>query len=304
MVDTSKGQLFSSTAAPVGALAGQGEQEKPTYQPAATLPGEGSEYDVLAFDMAAAGFEPVHWTRPKTDLRFVMRQTTIPDYCRAIRLAMADGAVVQDQLARNLFKSAIIRIGETENPSEDFIDAWLDDLRSVGAGLVDRAYGRLCQPSIEVNKAFDAAKSYEPASRSYSFEIPISVLPAAYVERVDTGQRDRAGKPVTARKAKDTAPALAFTMRELNFNEMAAAADACDDPDDAYAIRVLRVMWAISSIGGKALGNSAADLLYRRQWIARIGHPAWMMIAGTWTRMHEVDRGLVDRFLDAACAPA
>ena len=280
--DMQKGQLFSS-AAPASTAAA--ETEKPSYQPAKELPGEGAEYDAMVFDMAAAGFDPIHWTRPKADLRFTMRQTTIPAYCRAIRLTMVDGSVEQADLARALFKSSIVRIGDVADPDEDYIETWLGDLRTVGIGLVDRAYQHLCHPSEAVNRDFDKSKTYDPGARCFSFKLPRSVLPK---------------KTAAAFPEAD----LSFTMRELSFAEMSASADACDDPDDGYAIRVLRAMWAITSIGGKPLGHSAEDLLYRRRWLAQIGHQAWVMIAGTWTRMHEVDRGLVDRFLGAASAPA
>lgn len=295
------GQLFSSGAG--SSSAETAGSEPASYQPAKDIPGEGADYNVLAFDMAKAGFEPVHWNRPKADLAFVMRQTTIPEHCRAVRLASAAGKFETDDLARHLFASSIRKIGATIDPSEDHIQTWLEDLRTVGTQLVDRAYQHLCHPSVELNKAFDTSKVYDPAARNFTFTIPVEVLPAAHVNRVEVGM-DPAGKPIHKLVLKEGAPAVTFSMRELAFNEMNAAADACDDPDDSYAIHVLRVMWAITAIGGKNLGHTAADLLERRRWLARIGHPAWMMISGTWRRMHEVDRGLVDRFLDAACAPA
>lgn len=278
-LNAQKGQLFSSAApATHGA-----EQEAASYQPAKELPAEGSEYDALVFDMAAAGFEPLHWQRPKADLRFVMRQTTIPEHCRAMRLL--DDNRDQNALARNLFMVSIKSIGDAVDPGDEVVLQWLDDLRAVGSRLVDRAYQHLCHPTTEQDKLFQASKAYDPASRTFTYRIPRSVLPKK-----------------TAASFKDDE--LTFSLRELSFGEVSAASDAVEDPDDSYALRVMQVMWAIASIGGKPLDVSAESLLVRRRWLARVGHMAWMMIAGTYTRMHEVDRGLVDRFLGAASAPA
>lgn len=276
------GQLFSSYTAGRGGDEGAG-QEPPSYQPAKALPGEGAEYDALVFDMAAAGFEPVHWTRPKADLRFTMRQTTIHEHCRAMRLL--DESRDQNSLARNLFMVSIKSIGDLADPGDEAVLQWLDDLRAVGSRLVDRAYQHLCHPTTEQDKLFQASKAYDPASRTFTYRIPRSVLPKK-----------------TAASFRDDE--LTFSMRELSVGEMSAASDAVDDPDDSYALRVMQVMWSIASIGGKPLDVSADSLLVRRRWLARVGHLAWMMIAGTYTRMHEVDRGLVDRFLSSASAPA
>jgi hypothetical protein len=274
------GQLFSSGgAAPVAAS----ETAPASYQPAKALPGEGVEYDALQFDMAAAGFEPIHWTRPAADLRFAVRQPTLPEMCRAVRL-LPEGST-SDELGRLITSMTVTRIGDRPVQDEDEVIRWLDDLRSVGADLVGRAVAHLCHPSADAGAAFEASKRYDPQRRAFDFAVPRSVLPKK-----------------TAAEFSDAD--LSFSMRELTFRELNAAADACDDPDDSYAVRALKIMWSISAIGGKALDISAADLLLRRRWLARVGHPAWLMIAGTHTRMHEVDRGLVDRFLGAAVAPA
>lgn len=279
--NAAKGQLFSSATAPSAAA----EQVQETYQPAKELANEGAEYDALAFDLAAAGFEPLGWSRPKSDLRFVLRQTTIPEYCRAIRLTMTDGGMDGPRFLRQLLMLSVIKIGDMVRPSDDYIEAWLEDLHTSGVLLVDRAYNHLCYAGEQVNREFDGSKVYDPGRRCFTFKVPRSALPK---KTADSFTDDE----------------LTFSMRELSYTEMSAASDACDDPDDGAAIKTLRVMWAISSIGGQALGQTAEDLMKRRRWLARLGHPAFLMIAGTWTRMHEVDKGLVDRFLGAACAPA
>lgn len=272
------GQLFASA----GPQATSPGQDKTSYQPARELPGEGSGYDALVFDMGAAGFEPMDWARPKTDLRFTLRQPTIPDLCRGLRLLPPGGS--SSDYARIMLTITVSQVGGSTITEED-IGRWLDDLRLAGSDLVAMAAMRLNNPSEQADRAFVASRRYDPALRRHEFTIPREALP----------RRSEASIPDAD---------LVFSMRELTFREVQAAADACDDPDDGYAIRVLKVMWSIASIGDRTLGLSPADLAFRRGWLAKVGHPAWLLIAGTWTRMHELDRGLVDRFLGSAVAPS
>lgn len=274
------GQLFSSAGS--GSQPPAGAAELASYQPAKALPGEGAEYDALAFDMGAAGFSPVHWTRPKEDLSFVIRQPTIPEQCRGVRL-LPEGATA-DELGRIMMSITVSRIGAQSNPGEDEVLRWLDDLHATGADLVARAAVHVCHPSAEADKAFAASRTYDPGRKCFDFRLPRALLPKKSTASIPDSD-------------------LSFSMRELTYREASAADDACDDPDDVYAIRVLKIMWSISQIGDKVLSHSAGDLLLRRRWLARVGHPAWLLIAGTFTRMHEVDRGLVDRFLSSAATP-
>lgn len=273
-----KGQLFSS-AGP-GPAEGSAGSALLSYQPAHALPGEGAEYDALTFDMGAAGFEPIDWARPKEDLRFTIRQPTLPELCRGLRL-LPEGGTGNDY-ARLMLTITVCRIGDRV-PTEEEVGRWLDDLRLAGSELVALAGIRVNTPSDAADKAFTDSRRYDPSQRRYGYRLPREIMP---------------------QKSDIAAGELAFTMRELTFREVQAAADASDDPDDAYSIRALKVMWSIASIGDRNLSLSPEDLAFRRRWIAKIGHKAWLLLVGTWTRMHELDRGLVDRFLGAAVAPA
>jgi len=232
----------------------------------------------MAWDMAAAGHEPLGWSRPARDLYFVLQQPGVTDVCRAHRL-LGDKASGQD-LARNLFLVALRQVGDAKDPGDAYLEQWLADIGLPGTQLVDRAYQTLAHPTRLHEEAFKASRVYDPQTKSYAYTIPAECMPkASKAER-------------------------SFSIRELTVRQTADAADACEDPDDGYAIRVLQIMWSISRIGSRALSFTPDDLLVRRRWLSAIGNRAFMMLAGTYSRMHEVERSLVDRFLGTAASPA
>lgn len=250
------------------------------YQPSCQVP-EDLLGDKLAFDMARAGHTPLGWTRPARDLYFVLQQPGIDDRCRAHRIL--DENASQQDLARALFLCSMRQIGDVKGVDlgDDFVNRWLDDIGLPGMRLVDLAYQKLAHPTQAHEDAFTATRTWDPQARTTGYTIPAECLPAA-----------------------SSAAERSFALRELTLKQTADAAEAAEDIDQGHEVRVLQIMWSIARIGSRVLTLSPEDLLIRRRWLSQIGSRGYMMVAGTYSRMHEVERGLADRFLDAAAPPA
>lgn len=303
--------------APLPAVASQPDDRGPLFQPADHLfpfeLGDGVR-NVLPVDIVPG------WTRPLSDLSVDIRQMTIAEHCRARRMAaaMSPGSETnQDLKCRLQLGAGIRRIGDVHNPDDAFVEKWVDDIGYQGWAFMWNQFLLLHNVDAHSVKKYDASRRADVAARRYSFVIPAATLPkkrwaartrfaCAWVHKVDpetlvdSSHWTVDGKPAEVDIADRLSQDLSFTMQELRQGDHTTVSNLIEDPDDVWATRTLEVMYSIVSIGGRALGNSPADLAFKRAWLEDIGPRAGNLVTGTWTKMHEVDVAKMSTFLDAA----
>lgn len=236
--------------------------------------------------------KPLGWTRDDADLKFTMVQLTVSERCRAFRISVdkLSGTVTTGDLGVALVKASIVRIGEDENPGTDEVDRWWMQLDAKSIKLLSYAYDRLHSGSDEEAAAFTKSQKLDPARRRHGFTFPASLVPP----------RRWAARSYLGGSVAD----LSFTMQELTVREEQAAANAVEDLDDNASHRCMQLLFSVRSIGGVELDNSPANLEVKRLWLEDIGPKAYKFVTGVYAQLHEVDRALVERFLESAESPA
>ena len=260
------------------------------------------------------------WTRPVADLTFEMRQITIAENCRARRMASAKSPTEDasyELQCREQVGNAIRKIGDTENPDDTFMDAWINDLGFHGWQFVWTQFLSLHNVTTHATAKFEASRRRDVPQRRVSYTVPAVCLPrkrwsartgveCKWVQDVneetlvDRSHWTVAGQPAPVEVADRLSMDLSFTLQELKQGDAPTIMDLVEDPDDKFAIRCMEVMFGLVSIGGRALTSSVADLAFKRAWLEDIGVRGQRLVTGTWTKMHEVDMAKIATFLDSA----
>ena len=266
------------------------------------------------------------WQRPDEDRTFEMRQTTIAERCSAFRLAMDEGELDERERARVGIEYSIRKVGNETHLSNEFMAEWFEAIGNQGYALLLRQFNVLHLPDMVAQDAFEKSLVKDVHKRLRTLTIPASVIPAKrwsvrthhtsckWVPAV-YGKDDKGtdvlktpgywtvdGAPVDQATAAELSRDLRFTMGELRVKSYSQIENIMDDPDDAYATRQMELMFAIEEIGGRRVGNSGADLAFKRRWLEDIGPRAALMVLGVYAKAHEVDHALIASFPDTAVA--
>lgn len=236
--------------------------------------------------------KPLGWSRPDADLKFTMVQLTLSERCRAFRISVdkLSNTVSTGDLGVALVKASIVQIGENENPGTDEVDRWWTHLDAKSVKLLSFAYDQLHSGTDKEADEFTASQKLDPARRRHGFTFPASLVPP----------RRWAARSYLGSATAD----LSFTMQELTVRDEQAAANAVDDLDDNASHRCMQILFSVRSVGGVELDNSPANLETKRLWLEDIGPKAYKFVTGVYAQLHEVDRALVERFLESAESPA
>lgn len=264
---------------------------------------------------------------PDGDRTIELRQITIAENCRCIRLATrgdeVNDVVSQMQAARSCIRK--IGVMEGADLGDKELDRWFDAIGQRGFEYMKALLVTLNGPTQSGTEAYEASRVVDIERRRYSYKIPISLLPAkrwgaraglADVKRVDEKATVKKGNKEVVQvvgsrwTVKGAAPSeadsillnrdLSFTMQVLTVDQSNKVADLVDDPDDRYASRIMEVMLSIVEIGGSVVGNSSEDLARKLAWLEDIGPRVRLLVVGTYVRLHEVDWVDLARFLDSA----
>ena len=291
-------------------------EEKPSFEPSIHRfgweDGEGVGYTIPAHLVEGIGI-------PEDQLAFELRQITIAEMCRSMRLAVQGDAVDQEDLQRNQVRSCIRRIGALEGAKlgDKELDAWMNAIGFQGYFYVKRAVDVLNSPLRTSSIKFEASKRSDLSRRRYSFTLPPEIVPrkrwarwtgldARFVvdidkeTKVDKSRWTVGGAPADSAQQAILARDLSFTMQALTVEQINSVADMLEDPDDRHATRVVETMLSIVELGGVPIGNSEPELARKLAWMEAMGPRARQLVTGMFGKLHEIDFVDLGRFLDAA----
>lgn len=254
------------------------------------------------------------------DRVFEIRQLTIAENCRAVRLAIIGEQFELGQFVQRAIKSAVRKVGQKTGAAlgDQELDRWIGILGIHGFALVKSLYDDLVEVRPHEAKAFEASKRDDMVARKFRRRLSASTVPrkrwAARVglpglrwemeldcSGVVLGGRWRIGDAVAEEaQAALASRDLSFTMKELGVAESMSTADMVEDQEDRQAQRVMSTMQAVVEIGGEAIGNSSEDLARKLQWMEDIGPRARQQVIGLYSRLHEVDRVSLARFRETS----
>lgn len=261
------------------------------------------------------------------DRTIELRQITIAENCRCIRLSLKGDEVDWEKAREHAVRACIRKIGSKEGADlgDKEFDQWLSAAGLHGYRYLKALLETLNGPTTSGTAAYEASRRLDIEKRRQSYIIPASLVPAKRwalrtgvegaklveekaqvkekgktVERVVRSYWSVGGQPVDEASSLRLNRDLAFTMQTLSVDLANRAMDLLDDPDDQYATRIMEVMLSIVDIGGSHLGTSPEDLTRKLQWLEDIGPRARLLVAGTFVRLHEVDYVDLARFLDSA----
>lgn len=260
-----------------------GEPEAPSYDP--NEPADRSLGERVRYRLPVPA---LGWKRDPAELSVVLAQVDIASRCRAFRLAV-DKLTQQVSLADMgiaLVKQSIVQIGEIVNPDDDDLESWWKHLDPKSIKLLSVAYDRLHDPTAAHALAYTKSHRPDPDRRRHGYTIPEAALP----------KRRWKARDYLVNATED----LRFVMQEMTIADEQKAANAVDDIDDNVAHRIIQIMFSIRSIAGREVDNSAEGLALKRRWLEDIGPRAHKLVTGTYAQLHEVDRALVESFLESA----
>ena len=268
------------------------------------------------------------WRRPDEDRTFEMRQTTVAERCSAFRLALIDGELDERERMRVQVEYSIRKVGQNDRLSNEFMAAWFDDIGLQGFALLVRQYNQLHFATMEETHAFEKSAVKDVFKRTVELRLPPAAVPRRrWAVRTHKACRwtppvygkepgtidgeDKVltagfwtvdGAPVDQPTAAELSRDLSFTMQEIKVKSYGQIANIMDDPDDGFATRQMEVMFSIVEIGGRRVGNSPADLAFKRLWLEDIGPRANLLVSGMYAKTHEVDHALIASFPGSAVA--
>jgi hypothetical protein len=267
------------------------------------------------------------WQRPAAELVFEMRQLTVAERCRAFRMATDGGNTDNVVMLDKMIEYTIRKIGDLTGDllTDDFVHQWVQDLGLQGSSFLETLFTQLHSPPASLERAYVASMRTDIVARTQSFVIPAGLVPrkrwAARVgracmwapevpgakgkkgEKATTGTPAHwvvDGSPADQQVAEELGRDLRFTMSELRNEAFSQISNIVADVDDAAATRQMAVMFAITNIGGRALGRSNEDLVYKRKWSEDVGPKALSMIMGSHAKIQATDHGLLATFLGAS----
>lgn len=268
------------------------------------------------------------WRRPDDERTFEMRQNTVAERCSAFRLALIDGELDERERMRVQIEYAIRKVGSHDKLSNDFMAQWFEDIGLQGYALLVRQWQTLHFATLTDQHEFEQSMIKDVFERTWKFRLPPAAVPrkrwavrthkdcrwtpAVYGKEPGTldgedvlltpGYWTVDGAPVDQPTAAELSRDLSFTMQEIKVKSYGQISNIMDDPDDGYATRQMEVMFSIVEIGGRRVGNNAADLAFKRCWLEDIGPRAVLMVSGMYAKTHEVDQALIASFPASAVA--
>lgn len=259
------------------------------------------------------------WHRPDDERTFEMRQNTVAERCSAFRLALIDGELDERERMRVQIEYAIRKVGQHDKLSNEFMAQWFEDIGLQGYALLVRQWQTLHFATMVDQHEFEQSMVKDVFERTWKFRIPAAAVPrkrwavrthkeSRWVPAV-YGKDDKGedklltpgfwtvdGAPVDQPTAAELSRDLSFTMQEIKVKSYGQISNIMDDPDDGYATRQMEVMFSVVEIGGRRVGNNAADLAFKRCWLEDIGPRAVLMVSGMYAKTHEVDQALIASF--------